>query len=837
MKTPIFVLLFLCSLTALHAAPPANDNYANRVVVVGNDVVANATLSEATAEANERNADGTVPTAGSSLDPSVWYEWTCTSGSFLVTALPTAADTGVAATAWVGGPLLPSLVPVGSCANGTFKIRATSGTKFYFQLTSGGNNWGAFRFEIHALFSGAGNAADFVGSGYSAGGSSTVNITLDLLNLSMQEGEWLDRGVNGFPTPWDTPAACGWVKWTAPASGLYSATVFGAGRPPIYRDGDIPVEDVRVDVLTFGVGGAITRHNSPLYETQWSAVAGTTYTFRVGTHRSQEWLTEKGSTVSFHISPSGPTDSPGGSSATITPGGLATVSIAGLGAEIGTSTDWIHPTSYDAWVRVLGTIGGEFEARLESGPGFRLQVYGKDSGGTYHLTGSGTAETPHVRFSARSDRSYVIRVQMVDSTSYTTTSLNAVKVGLTNLAGASRPANDHFSTAAFIGSSETSFLSSVVLKDATTEEGEDKYAAFSGNVLSLPHRSVWYSYTATSNHDVRLSATDHAGNRVPITVATGTLGNFTHVSYGDFTAITGTTYRIRVDLETERSCPWVTFRFSRLAQSVDDNFPGIGSTASSQNVLIPAYDSTTQSGETTYASENGSVWRTWTPTASGSAVVTTFGSDFDTVLRIYTGSAVNALTLVAENDDSEIRFRSTSGVRLNVTSGTAYRIRISGYSSQSGLVALRIRHEGIEGAASPPTYWAQHFPGISSALLTDPNADTDGDGLRNGVEMALNTEPLVSLYDPCSNKPATSPVQAIFSGSTLRFIYPRPSSILTDLTSSDRDWICVTETSTDLTNWTTTPALYESGTDSYKLTLPLPVGQKRFARLWVGDPE
>ena len=47
-----------------------------------------------------------------------------------------------------------------------------------------------------------------------------------------------------------------------------------------------------------------------------------------------------------------------------------------------------------------------------------------------------------------------------------------------------------------------------------------------------------------------------------------------------------------------------------------------------------------------------SVWFKWTAPASGDLTVDTIGSSFDTVLGLYTGTAVDALTLIDENDDA-----------------------------------------------------------------------------------------------------------------------------------------------------------------------------------------
>lgn len=103
---------------------------------------------------------------------------------------------------------------------------------------------------------------------------------------------------------------------------------------------------------------------------------------------------------------------------------------------------------------------------------------------------------------------------------------------------------------------------------------------------------------------------------------------------------------------------------------------------------------TKQAGEPNHAANNsggGSLWWTWTPSTSGPATIDTIGSDFDTLLGVYTGNAVNQLTIIAQNDDSS---GLQSRVQFNATAGTLYRIAVDGYSGSRGLIRLNIRGAG-----------------------------------------------------------------------------------------------------------------------------------------------
>ena len=76
-----------------------------------------------------------------------------------------------------------------------------------------------------------------------------------------------------------------------------------------------------------------------------------------------------------------------------------------------------------------------------------------------------------------------------------------------------------------------------------------------------------------------------------------------------------------------------------------------------------------------------SVWYQWQAPSTGSVTIDTHGSDFDTVLAVYTGSSVSALTLVANNDDAVSGSDLTSTVTFSATQGTVYRIAVNGFDN------------------------------------------------------------------------------------------------------------------------------------------------------------
>ena len=81
------------------------------------------------------------------------------------------------------------------------------------------------------------------------------------------------------------------------------------------------------------------------------------------------------------------------------------------------------------------------------------------------------------------------------------------------------------------------------------------------------------------------------------------------------------------------------------------------------------------------------VWYRFTPSASGVYQADTFGSALDTVLAVYTGSALDSLTNVGCNDDSG---GLQSKVAFTATGGTMYHIQAGGFSGETGSLQVNI---------------------------------------------------------------------------------------------------------------------------------------------------
>ena len=251
------------------------------------------------------------------------------------------------------------------------------------------------------------------------------------------------------------------------------------------------------------------------------------------------------------------------------------------------------------------------------------------------------------------------------------------------------PFNDHF-TNAFVITGLTGGDTGHN-RNSTHEPSEPLH--LTGNASS---RSVWWRWTAPSNMTATVS-TDGSGFDTVLSVYTGTnLAGLARIASDDdaglgnnslvtFAVVSNTTYRIAVDGYSDATGDIQL----NLNPAWNDAFAnclvvtGLAGSASGST-----RGATRQGGEPLHASVSGggSIWFCWTAPTNGPFTFDTTGSSFDTLLGIYTGAAVNALTPVVSDNDSGGSFASR--VTFDAVSNTTYRIAVDGAVGALGVVKL-----------------------------------------------------------------------------------------------------------------------------------------------------
>ncbi len=161
--------------------------------------------------------------------------------------------------------------------------------------------------------------------------------------------------------------------------------------------------------------------------------------------------------------------------------------------------------------------------------------------------------------------------------------------------------------------------------------------------------------------------------------------------------------------------------------------------------------------------------------ATGFLDLDTLGSDFDTVLAVYAGSGIDALTALACNDDGGIGFGLQSRLSaVAVSVGTTYYVQAGGFSGDSGQLHLNISFVTQPTATSTPvatptatpggedpgdadcnglanaidaTLILQLSAGLLKSLACEDGADVNGDGSINSLDAALVLQYVAGLLD------------------------------------------------------------------------------------------
>ena len=141
----------------------------------------------------------------------------------------------------------------------------------------------------------------------------------------------------------------------------------------------------------------------------------------------------------------------------------------------------------------------------------------------------------------------------------------------------------------------------------------------------------------------------------------------------------------------------------RGGRKIKPAFPSVSAgTVGTQN--LNNFNATTEEGEPLHGGVIGgsSRWYILTAVESATMMIDTVGSDFDTVLAVYTGTNLFGLKAVAsDNDGAADAVRSR--VRFQAVTGTDYLIAVDGVRGAQGNIVLNWRMGGAPVIVNSPT--------------------------------------------------------------------------------------------------------------------------------------
>ncbi len=328
----------------------------------------------------------------------------------------------------------------------------------------------------------------------------------------------------------------------------------------------------------------------------------------------------------------------------------------------------------------------------------------------------------------------------------------------------SQPANDQCSNPIVIDSSNYTNSQS---NAGATAAGDPPPSCNSGQ-----GSGVWYQFTPPTNGVIIVDTSDSDFDTV-LAVFTGSCGSLTEIACDDdsfdITSRTaslvsaGVPYLILaggLDGATGSMVLHLNFTANMLSNDLCSGAIVISGTNYSNSQFTALATSTGDPPPSCPDSPGNGVWYQYTPSTNGLIVVDTAGSDFDTVLAVYTGSC-GSLVEVGCNDDAN-GLVSTSLLTNVVAAGTTYYILAGGWGGQYGNMNFHLNF-----ALGPP-----ENDQCSNAILIAGTSYTH----------TQSTERATSLNDPAS-------CSAISNGVWYRYTPAANGAIVVDTAGSDFDTV------------------------------------------------
>jgi hypothetical protein len=268
---------------------------------------------------------------------------------------------------------------------------------------------------------------------------------------------------------------------------------------------------------------------------------------------------------------------------------------------------------------------------------------------------------------------------------------NVTRVPITLPSDCQAPANDNFASAQTL----SGFYANARGHNgcSTKENGEPNHAGDTGG------HSIWYRWTAPNSGTATINTVGSDFDTLLAVYTGGAVNSLNLIAQNDdivnqtitqsqlsFNAIANTTYHIAVD-------GWggaIGGVVLNINPPTNDKFVDCRAiTGAIGEVTGHNMGATKEQGEIAHAGNIGghSVWYCWTAPTSGVCTFDTIASDFDTLLGIYTGSAVNSLTMVANDDNGGGNDKSRAS--FNAVAGTSYKIAVDGFAGANGTIGLR----------------------------------------------------------------------------------------------------------------------------------------------------
>ncbi len=699
------------STAAVLVVPPVNDHFAEPTILSGTDITRVISTTNASREVGEP-----IPYPGEGRGESLWFNWT-------------APETG-RTTIDLSGSFFPGLIGVytGNAVNALSLVTRDGAGNRFAQVTFDATQGTTYRILVDAWDWSLNNVplrlrmVPIPANDTFAGSSELQGLRATIVGSNV--GSTRDTGEPGE----GTSGGSVWYKWTAPSSGTFGIYGERLNKPDRWYVVLNVFTGSTVNALTHvkeDIGNGIGR-DAFLF---WDAVAGQTYHIQV-TGLTPEGILGGVGPFRLDLRPRDEHVAPNDNFANALALDTATPVYNLRSHSYGTTAEPGEPAH--SGFAADETLWWKFTAPDSARYVFSTALSEGSRGATVYRTTNPAA--PDFTNLVAVANNVETATHLFNEVAFDTTAGTTYYIVTERMAGARGRHIVHFQRVPdnylFAGRATITGESAniEIQNHGAVREANEPTLGASAN--SLGHRSLWWTWTAPSSGIYQL---DTIGSETPATedspaypgrtifgfdtrlgVYTGSaLGALTEVvrndsrtteSYGnswidfqrnsrlEFTAVAGTTYTFLVNgdnIDTlsnpnQTNTGLVRLNFFKLPKPANDDFATAELiTGSSYRTLTTTYGATKETGEPNHGgiTAGRTLWWKWVAPTAGTWIISTAGNLYDdfharrTGVGVYTGSTVNALTLVTQNQNGagvNTGDKTWSLAQFTAVAGTTY---------------------------------------------------------------------------------------------------------------------------------------------------------------------
>jgi fibronectin type 3 domain-containing protein len=299
----------------------------------------------------------------------------------------------------------------------------------------------------------------------------------------------------------------------------------------------------------------------------------------------------------------------------------------------------------------------------------------------------------------------------------------------------------------------------------------------------------WTASTGATSYQVYRNTSDSSSGATQ-------LGTPAASPYDDTSATPGATYYYFVKGCASAGCTDFSASDSGYRLAAPPNDECDGATTLATEPFLSSIDTTnaTTAGNDPALSGCGrpagtkSVWYSYTPSTSRWLYLDTFGSNYDTMIGVFTGACGSLTPVTCNDDDARSPGGLNSAVALDATAGTTYYIVVYGFAGSKSPLLSSLQDSDPQAAAATSTTLQFH----ATTFYDVPGSHSFWRYIEGFYVQGITTGCAATPFSYCPDNPVTRAAMAVFLLRAMHggsYVPPASTGVFADVPTPGKEWM------------------------------------------------